>query len=938
MRLPSVTAAPLRQTLRQGLITWLAYTLSGLVAMTLAAPGSPVSQLYLAAGVGLGLVMGWGPAMLVAVGLGGATVIVLAHTIMHSPIGVGVILAQALICGSGAALQVWVACRLALGRHWPHDLMLDRPMQIGSFLLRAGPIASVTNALISVPSMVALGILPADAAFKSAIGWWAGDTLGVMIGMPIMLTLVARPQLLWQARQKVVGIPLAIATVLLSLSIHHVQNWELERETAVFERDVASTTKEVTLRLTGYLHALEALNGVYVASDDVNRREFAQAAHYWLNTLQGLQALGWEERVSAAQLPAFEAQQRAEGVHQYQVFDRVPGSSEHRKPSGPEVVAMRFVEPSATNERAMGLNILSTDVTRQAYEQAVATGHATATRGFKLAQEIGHQLGVVVYHPVFLPIRPHGAQATPTPPEVKGTLFATLRMDDTMRAMLQNMPSYLSACIVEGTGAQAVTLGGSPDCQSSAWLTQTTLHRRLVPLAFAGAQWNLVVWSTQPVPIVGRGTGSWLLAVGGSAFAAALGAMLLVISGHTRKTEAAAQEAQDQRQTAEAANRAKSEFLSRMSHELRTPLNAVLGFAQVMELDSHAPLPAPQQQRLRQIQQAGWHLLDMIDDVLDISRIETGSLRLATEPVAVGHAIDQICTQVKDQAANLGIELIWPHDVPSDWGVQADPGRLRQILHTLLDNGVAYNQRQGSVSVSVSRQQAADGSARMVITVKDTGMGMSADQVSQLFQPFNRLGREKQVPDGAGVGLAISRHLATLMGGELEAASREGLGATFTLTLPATVIEIPKTTPARPDPGPLSVPPESPRHVLYVEDNLVNSEVVRAALEDRPWIHLTVAPTIEQGLSVLHNRLQGPRPNLILLDVHLPDASGQEFLRLVKANPDTSNIPVIMISADAMPEQIEAALSAGAACYLTKPVQLAALLTQVDELLKQAEA
>lgn len=932
MRLPSVTAAHLRQ----GLITWLAYTLSGLASMMLAAPGSPVSQLYLAAGIGLGLVLGWGPAMLLAVGLGGGTVVVLAHAFLHTPIGAGVIAIQALICGTGAALQVWVACRLTQGRHWPKDLALDQPWQIGRFLLRAGPIASLTNALISVPSMVALGLLPSHAMLKSAISWWAGDTLGVMIGVPIVLIWVARPKALWQARQRVVGIPLVIATLLLGLSIRYVQSWEFERETSVFERDVASTTQEVTLKLNGYLYALEALNGVYLASEDVNRREFAQATRYWLSTLEGIQALGWAERVTQKQIPAFEAQQRAEGGRSYQVFDRIPGSSERRAPSGPEVVAMRFVEPAATNERAMGLNILSMDVTRQAYEQALATDRSTATRGFKLTQEIGNQWGIVVYRPVFRPSRldpsPHA------PKVVKGTLFATLRMDDALRAMLQSMPGYLSACIVEGSGDHVVALGGGPDCQNNAWNTQPTLHRQVVPLTFAGASWHLVVWAAQPVPIIDRGTGSWLLAVGGAAFAAALGAMLLVMSGHTRKTETAAQEAQYQRQAAEDANRAKSEFLSRMSHELRTPLNAVLGFAQVMELDSHTPLAPAQQLRLKQIQQAGWHLLDMIDDVLDISRIETGSLRLTTEPVAIGHAIDQICRQVKDQAANLGIELTWPQDVPPDWGVQADPGRLRQILNTLLDNGVAYNQRQGSVSVSVSRQQAADASATMVITVKDTGMGMSPDQMSQLFQPFNRLGREKQVPDGAGVGLAIGRHLATLMGGELEAASREGLGATFTLTLPATVIDVPKPHQHKQDPGPLSVPPESPRHVLYVEDNLVNSEVVRAALEDRPWIHLTVAPTIEQGLSVLHNRLQGPRPDLILLDVHLPDASGQEFLRLVKANPDTSAIPVIMISADAMPEQIEASLAAGAACYLTKPVQLTALLAQVDELLNPSAA
>ncbi|MGE5450578.1 MAG: CHASE domain-containing protein [Acidobacteriota bacterium] len=912
-----MTSAPLRQ----GLITWLAYTVSGLLALTLASPGSHVSQLYLAAGVGLGLALGWGPAILPAVGLGAASVIVLSHAFTHSGFGVGTITIQALVCGIGASLQVWLACRLTQGRDWPRDLELDRPWQIGCFFLRAGLIASATNALISVPTMVALGILPRGALVQSAINWWAGDALGVIIGAPIVLTLVARPEALWRARRRVVGVPLAIVTILLALLIQYLQKWDAEREASLFDRDVASTTKEVELKLNGYLNALEALHGVYLASDDVTRQEFEKASHYWLTSLQGLQALGWEERVSKADLPAFEARQRADGVPQYRVFDRVGETDARRPATGREVVALRFVEPRAINERAIGLNILSMDVARRAYEQALASDQATATRGFRLTQEVGQQQGVVVYRPVSL--GPKGAA---------GTLFATLRMDDTLGAMLQNMPGYLNACLQEGAPDHPVTLGGGPACRTVAPGAQAR-HRRVIPLSFAGNQWSLVVWAAKPVPIVGLGTGTWILTAGGVTLAAALGTMLLVISGHARKAEAAAQEALAQRLAAEAANRAKSEFLSRMSHELRTPLNAVLGFAQVMELDSHTPLPPAQHQRLRQIQQAGWHLLDMIDDVLDISRIETGSLRLSTEPVAIGAAIDQVCQQVKDQAANVGIALIWPHDVPPDWGVEADPGRLRQILHTLVDNGVTYNQRQGSVSVSVSRQQAADDSARMVITVKDTGMGMSADQVSQLFQPFNRLGREKQIPDGAGVGLAIGRHLATLMGGELEADSREGLGATFTLTLPAAVI--PKASQATQDPGPQSVPPESPRHVLYVEDNLANSEVVRAALEDRPWIHLSVAPTIEQGLSVLHNRLQGPRPDLILLDVHLPDASGLEFLRLVKANPDTSDIAVVMISADAMPEQIEAALAAGAACYLTKPVQLPALLTQVDELLNQ---
>lgn len=909
-------------TWQRGLITLAAYFGSGVLAMVAAAPGSPVSQLYIAAGVALALTLGWGVSMLLPILLGGMGVVFFSHGLMDSAFPWYIILAQALVSGLGAALQAWLARHLVLGRHRrTSDLPLDHAKAIGRFLLLAGPVASLTNATLSVPSMVWLGIIPPAAAPTAFLHWWAADTMGVMVATPLVLAWVGHPRPLWKTRRKVVGIPMAMATVVLGLTIHHIQRWDQEREAALFERDVGTLKNEVALKLNGYLHALEALHGLYQSSEDVSREEFQKASQFWLANLDGIQALGWSTHVERQQLATFEAAQRRVRPD-YKVFDRTDLGRQPIAPKGTEVVAITYIEPLRGNERALGTNILSLTHPRLALARAMETGQSTATPSFLLTQTTGQQNGVVVYRPV---LTAKGA--------LQGTLFLTLRLDDAWRVLLKGKPFYMGSCLHEQQGAQRRPVGGHESCAQT-FETALTPHRQDIPIEFAGTTWHLQLWAEKPVPIVGRGITAWSLTIAGVGLTAALGAMLLIMSAHTRQVEAAAEEAQKQRLAAEAANRAKSEFLSRMSHELRTPLNAVLGFAQVMDMDGQTPLSESQRQRLNQIQQAGWHLLDMIDDVLDISRMETGTLRLNTESVNVAQAIQQACEQVKPQADNLGIQVIWPQDIPPQWAVAADPIRLRQILQTLLDNGIAYNHSKGSVQITLSRQLSAEGHATIAISVRDTGLGMTEEQLAQLFQPFNRLGREQEVPDGAGVGLAISRHLAMLMNGELEASSKAGSGSTFTLTLPAQDSEESEDRSRAETPATTALIQPSRKHVLYVEDNFANSEVVREALASHPWIRVSISPTIEQGLNTLHNRMEGPRPDLILLDVHLPDASGQEFLRLVKANPDTASIPVMMISADAMPEQIAMAMQAGAADYLTKPVHLPHLLQKLEQLLQ----
>ena len=382
------------------------------------------------------------------------------------------------------------------------------------------------------------------------------------------------------------------------------------------------------------------------------------------------------------------------------------------------------------------------------------------------------------------------------------------------------------------------------------------------------------------------------------------------------------QEAEKARDVAEAANHAKSEFLSRMSHELRTPLNAMLGFAQLLEMDRRSPLASHQRQWIAQVQHAGWHLLEMINDVLDLSRIESGNLRLQNEPLNLSELVNAALAMIAASAEQRGITLHVNLE-PGTSTVLGDATRVKQILINLLSNAVKYNHEQGRIDIT-SRLRGADS---IDIVVGDTGLGMTTDQLSSLFQPFNRLGRERSTLEGTGIGLVVSLRLAELMGGSLEARSRPGEGSSFTLTLPC-VID-PDTVRSDLDALAPAAARYHQRNVLYVEDNETNVEVMRGVLAQRPQVALEISMNGLDALAAVRQR----RPDLILLDMHLPDISGLELLRHLKANEDTSAIPIIVVSADALADQVDEAIEAGATGYVTKPVNVAELLAVVDGLL-----
>jgi PAS domain S-box-containing protein len=1051
--------------------TALAYAAVGTIALWLAIPPGYASPLYPSAGIALAATLVYGRRVLPGVWLGSWLVNALA-TALHGPGGWTTALLLPAATGIGAVLQAAVAAELV--RRWvgrPASsgpgvaLTLSEPRDVARFLLLGAPVACVISATIATLTLVRAGAVPEAGALFTWWTWWAGDTLGTLIGAPIVLTLIGRPRADWAPRRFTVGLSMLLVTALLATAIAQVARWDEQRARTMFDRDAASTSDRVAAATREPLYALEALRSAYLASDHVTRNEFRRAALPWLAQMPHLLALGHSQHVPRAQVTAFEAEVRAEArLPDFRVFDRRDGGGDARARGDADAVVLRYIEPMNGNEGALGVNALSIPAARGAILSARRTGRPTASAAFRLTQDLGDQTGVVVYQALY-----RGLPATDAERDAAftGVLFATMRTEEAVQALMSSAPAYLGWCLVDtANGAPRPRLSGARDCEDVRDDGRFA-HRR--PIAFAGRQWELRLWArAAEVPDV-RHWNAWLFSIVGLVATSMLGALLLTVTGRTRRIEVAVadrtidlerevgertrtetalreseqrvrsiidnvpigvmetdlegrirqanpklremvgytgadlatmtsanlthpddraadeellarlldgqtaivrrqkryvtrdrktlwvmsvttvlrdangqpqrlvgvveditehlrlQEAERARESAEAANRAKSEFVSRMSHELRTPLNAMLGFAQLLDLDRQPALAAHQLEWTSQIQHAGWHLLHMIDDTLDLSRIESGALKLVLEPIDLSGVL-RATRSLLEQAAQRRRVVVSEHLDPRAEAVLGDETRVKQILTNLLSNAIKYNVEGGRVHVT---SRLADPQT-VEIEVSDTGLGMTAEQMAELFKPFNRLGREQTGEEGTGIGLVISQRLAELMGGTLRVRSIAGEGSSFLLRLPRSDAPAGRSLD---DPHARLEPTYRQRVVHYIEDNETNAEVMRGILLQRPQVKLEVSATGLDGLAAIRQR----PPSLVLLDMHLPDIDGLELLRHLARDDATADIPVVVVSADATMSRVEEALTLGAVGYLTKPVNVAQILGVLDQQLERLE-
>jgi CheY-like chemotaxis protein len=364
------------------------------------------------------------------------------------------------------------------------------------------------------------------------------------------------------------------------------------------------------------------------------------------------------------------------------------------------------------------------------------------------------------------------------------------------------------------------------------------------------------------------------------------------------------------------------------SHELRTPLNSILGFAQL--LGAGTPPPSHTQKRsIDRILKAGWYLLTLVNEILDLSHIESGKLALSQEPVALASLLIECHFMIEEQAQERGIALSFP-PVDTPYVLSADRTRLQQVLLNLLSNAVKYNRPGGVVRVECR----AVGPDRLHISVGDTGQGLTPSELGQLFQPFNRLGREADVKEGTGIGLVVTKQLVEMMGGRIHVESTVGVGTRFTIDLRLSKVQV--VDPALLEPAVAARAPESlgapVRTLLYVEDNPDNLDLIEHILSDRPDLHLLTAQAGELGMELALKH----QPALILMDLNLPGITGTDAMKRLRADPATAHIPIIALSANAMPQDIKKAIEAGFSGYITKPFEIPQLLEGLDAALRMA--
>ena len=682
--------------------------------------------------------------------------------------------------------------------------------------------------------------------------------------------------------------------------------------------------------------------GYFRASDEITRSQWrlyanTLAANAWI---PGLVGFGYAALVPREALAGHQAAVRAEGFPNYKVWP--PGDRPYYAP-------ILFLEPSSgPNLRAIGYDLFSEPVRRAALENARDEGSPAMTGKLRLVQDTEGEdgAGLLLLYPIY---RPELPQATVYERRLamQGWVYCPIRMDDFMTDLLPGPNMEYGGEMRLRILDKGVFGGGllfDSDKNGGDEGDEGVRFSEDIVIPVADRSWTLEFRQSFGPAFSKEYENVWAIGFGGAIItllvfwlvlnllntsynarriARKLNAEVLALNeGLERRVAERTAELEEAKSLAEEASRAKSEFLSSMSHELRTPMNSILGFGQLLERDKG--LDAEESDFVREILKAGHHLLELINEVLDLSRIDTGRIGLSLEPVACAELVEEAVDLLGPLADKQGVSI--ENEVPAAAAILADRFRLKQILVNLLSNAIKYNREGGGVRVLLEER-----GERLRLLVVDSGYGIPEARMAELFLPFNRLGREAGEIEGTGIGLVISKRLVEFMGGEIGVESVEGQGSSFWVELPRSEVK---------EVAPVSREGNKPTDggnrgglasILYIEDNPANLRLVSSILAARGGIRLFTSPSPTMGLEMAETH----NPDLILLDISLPEMDGFEVLAKIRASGWGGDMPVVAVSALAMPHDLERGRAAGFADYLTKPLDVEAFLAVIDRILSK---
>jgi signal transduction histidine kinase/CheY-like chemotaxis protein len=712
--------------------------------------------------------------------------------------------------------------------------------------------------------------------------------------------------------------------VILGFFLYYLgQHYQTKALQDRFQHEVKQSKTILEGKLEINKNILEGIGSLFNASQVVTRDEFNVFVDPLLKHNKFIQALSWVPRISDDQRVKFENLAKKDGFPNFQITERNKQGVMVRAGIRPEYYPVFFIGPYIGNEAAQGFDLASNPIRQKSLKMAIDYGKPVATSKINLVQGNDNQAGFLILFPIY---QNYIIPATLEERREKliGIISGVYRIEDMIHEIIDShFNEEINLVIFEGKKLDPQFLLFGNFLKNISFEFQE-------PFLIEGKTWTLF-WQANkdfkefnskfPVMV---GSGSFFIFV-------LLAIIFQMNHSKTRKKEL---EIQDRirveeklihlKNEAERANDAKSEFLSRMSHELRTPLNAILGFGQLMQADTEESLTSSHDDNLQEIMKGGNHLLNLINELLDLAQIESGNQTMTIENVRLNHIFEETLSLMFPLAQEKNI-IIENRITEKVW-VLADRTKLKQVLLNLLSNAVKYTPNSGSVNIS--QQGTSDGFIH--ITIKDTGPGLNKNQQKLIFEPFKRLDADKYTIDGAGIGLTIAQQFLNLMEGDIEVKSILNEGSSFIIKIPKG-----KEMPGKKDLShltPKSIDTGKRRNeftLLYVEDNPKNLLLVQRILKKREDIQVLAAPHAEAGIELARKHL----PDLILMDINLPGLSGIEAFKLLRSYEETKKIPIIAISALAMEADINTALDLGFQAYITKPFDMKNLMQEINRYL-----